>query len=409
VRHDSFDLTYCSNIHPASGWPAVFHELQAHALPLKQRLAPASSFGLGLRLSSQESLDLLQDGALSRFQLFLNQEGLYVFTLNGFPYGDFHGKPVKSDVFAPDWRSEERVQYTLRLVKILEMLLPVGKEGGLSTAPLSYKAWMPAEDEKGWEMVVQNLAQIAECLVWVERRTGKEIHLDLEPEPDGLIESAAEAVDFFENCLFPFGGKLLAQRLRVDPKEARRLLQRHIAICLDTSHMAVVGETAEIVDDYLKAGIRIGKVQISAAMAVPIPIDLAQRAALNHALIPFADTIYLHQVSEWEGKEKIRRYADLLDALPKMAASSGCEWRIHFHLPLGEMSKGPIRSTADLTEEVLRRLASDAFSRHLEIETYTWSLLPDNLKGELVDSIEREYRWVLKRLLPPPLFLKDKV
>ena len=408
MHYEGFELTYCSNIHPAEGWPDVSDQLRAHAPQLKKRIAPNKPFGLGLRLSARESIQLLKEEALSQFRTFLNAEGLYVFTLNGFPYGPFHGGPVKSAVFAPDWRREARVRYTLRLIKILEALLPEGGEGGISTVPLSYKPWVPAGNEKSWEEIVRNLVRVAESLVSVDREKGKEIHLDLEPEPDGLIESGLEAVQFFENRLWPVGGKILSQKLHVDVKEARRLLQKHIAICLDTSHMAVVGETAEVIDRYLQSGARIGKVQISTAMAVSIPEGAAQREIIGGLLGPFADATYLHQVSERGCGGEARRYPDLIQLLPQIRSAAPSEWRIHFHLPLDFSSKGPIRSTSEVTEGVLQRLTSDRFTRHLEIETYTWSVLPDDLKGDLVESIEREYRWTMNRLKPAPASLQEK-
>src|SRR5438552_7393485 len=137
-----FHLAYCTNIHPANGWSEVYANLQRYAPVLKTRLAPSNPFGIGLRLSGLESSELLHDDSLQLFQDFLQEHKLYVFTLNGFPYGPFHQQPVKSYVHAPDWREEERVNYTLRLIKILTCLLPDGMDGGISTSPLSYKAWV---------------------------------------------------------------------------------------------------------------------------------------------------------------------------------------------------------------------------------------------------------------------------
>src|SRR3954463_15066406 len=109
-------LTYCTNIHPAHGWADVFENLRRYTPPLKARLSPDRPFGIGLRLSGAESSELLIGDRLGAVVAWLKQEGLYVFTLNGFPYGPFHRQPVKAMVHAPDWREEERVAYTLRLI-----------------------------------------------------------------------------------------------------------------------------------------------------------------------------------------------------------------------------------------------------------------------------------------------------
>ena len=71
-------------------------------------------------------------------------QGLYVALINGFPYGPFHGTPVKAEVYAPDWRDDARVDYTRDLIRILARLLPRGMDGGVSTSPLTYKPWMAA-------------------------------------------------------------------------------------------------------------------------------------------------------------------------------------------------------------------------------------------------------------------------
>jgi len=143
-----FGLTYCTNIHPAQGWQAVFRSLEQHAPALKARLSPDAPFGIGLRLSGSESRELLQGGELARFRAWLDEHGLYVFTLNGFPYGAFHGTPVKADVHAPDWRDEERVAYSLRLVEILQALLPEGMDGSMKIEEMIKKEFRSKKEEK---------------------------------------------------------------------------------------------------------------------------------------------------------------------------------------------------------------------------------------------------------------------
>lgn len=192
-------LTYCTNIHPGNGWEEVLGNLRRYGPSLKAAIAPRAPFGLGLRLSSQESCELLQGDQLDRFKDFLDAQGLYVFLLNGFPYGPFHKEPVKEAVFAPDWRDDERVAYTLRLVEILARLLPNGVEGGISTSPLSYKPWVSPADAAAWEAVTRNIGRVAAALMSVKERQGKWIHLDIEPEPDGLVENSAEVAPFMRS------------------------------------------------------------------------------------------------------------------------------------------------------------------------------------------------------------------
>jgi sugar phosphate isomerase/epimerase len=389
-----FQLTYCTNVHPGNGWREVFAQLRHYAPALKARLSPDAPFGIGLRLSGLESREL-QGGALARFKSFLDEEGLYVFTLNGFPHGPFHREPVKAKVHAPDWREEERVLYTLRLVKILAALLPAGTSGSLSTSPLSYKAWLDAGDEASWELLTTNVVRVAERLVKLNE-TGTLIHLDLEPEPDGLLENSLEVVYFFEDWLLTFGARGLAERLGVGREEARAHLLEHVRVCFDTCHVAVAyEEPAEVLARFAEHGIRVGKVQISSALELPLPGAREGRGGLRAALQPFAESVYLHQVVQRNRDGSLTRYPDLQGCLDRIDDPEASEWRVHFHVPIFVESYGAFASTQDGILKTFELLREEAFCEHLEIETYTWEVLPRGLKRDLTESIAREYRWVL--------------
>jgi hypothetical protein len=413
-------LTYCTNIHPGNGWEEVFGNLRRYAPALKQRLSPHAPFGLGLRLSAAESEELLRGDCLEQFRRFLGEHDLYVALLNGFPFGSFHRRVIKADVFAPDWRHEERVRYTLRLVEILKRLLPSGLEGGISTSPLSYKRWVDPADRAAWEVLTRNLVRVAEAMIRVRRSEGQLIHLDIEPEPDGLIESSTELVAFYEDWLLPVGGPLLADSLRVPVDEALDLLRDHIQVCLDTCHVAVEYEEPEtVLERFSQAGIRVGRAQISSALRVPLPESAQRRAAIARQLEPFAESSYLHQVLERRKDATLRHYPDLAEALPRIQEPGAREWRIHFHVPLFVAEYGLFGSTQDEIRRFFRcmdaartkrgdgaprgRAATASavpLTRHLEIETYTWDVLPLALKHDLLESIDREYRWVLAELAP---------
>lgn len=392
----NFHLTYCTNIHPGNGWNEVFANLQHYTLALKARLAPSTTFGVGLRLSGRESSELLSDHALPQFQAFLQRHGLYVFTLNGFPYGPFHQQPIKAQVHAPDWRDEERVNYTLRLVKILAQLLPTGLEGSISTSPLSYKAWVKDDDNVSWALFTRNIVRIAEALVQVQRQQGKLIHLDIEPEPDGLLENSEEVVQFYRRWLLTGGVHMLAEALQVSQDEAHRLLLEHIRVCFDTCHVALAyEEPGDILKRFAELGIQIGKVQISSALKVPFPNAPTE---IGHALQPFAESTYLHQVVQRNQDGSLYHYPDLVDALPHLQNAGIAQWRIHFHVPIFIDRFETFLSTQDTILRTLALLREKHFSRHLEIETYTWSVLPPELKQALIDSIMQEYEWVQQHL-----------
>src|SRR5215203_1623362 len=224
LSHPDLHLTYCTNIHPADGWDAVLSSLRRHAPALRRRFAPTSPFGVGLRLSARDAAGLLTGTNLSEFRRMLDDEGLYVAVINGFPYGPFHGTAVKASVYAPDWRDPARVSYTLDLIRILQALVPAGVDGGVSTAPLSYKPWMAGADSDGWETMTRNVVRIAERLAQIHQDTGALLHLDIEPEPDCSIENTDETLEFFQRRLLPTGAPLLARALHVSESAATDLL-----------------------------------------------------------------------------------------------------------------------------------------------------------------------------------------
>jgi sugar phosphate isomerase/epimerase len=391
-----YHLTYCTNIHPSNGWDDVLANLRRYAPPLKARFAPDEPFGIGLRLSGVESRELLTGDRLEQFRAFLDEQGLYVFTINGFPYGPFHNQPVKANVHAPDWRDEERVAYTLRLIEILAALLPPGMDGGISTSPLSYNAWVKSDDEATWNLLIRNLVRITTALVRLRQDRGMLIHLDIEPEPDGLLGSFDELADFFEVRLLPVGAIQLAAELGISESESRSCLLEHLRVCFDACHIAVGYEDpATLLDRFAALGIRVGKIQLSSALKVPLPADSAARAATALALTPFADSTYLHQVIQRNRDESFVHYPDLPDALPGIADEDAAEWRVHFHVPIFVDRYATFGSTQDELRRVLTLARERRLTRHLEIETYTWDVLPPALKADLFESISREYAWSL--------------
>jgi hypothetical protein len=397
---ESVDLTYCTNIHPGNGWSEVLANLRRYAPALKQQFAPDAPFGLGLRLSGAETEQLLQGDGLEHLRAFLRDNNLYVAILNGFPYGSFHRRVIKENVFAPDWRHEERVQYTLRLIRVLTELLPEGLDGGISTLPLSYKGWVGADDRAAWEIITRNLTRVAEALVHLRQAKNQWIHLDIEPEPDGLVETSAELVAFYHDWLLPVGAPLLAGSLQISVAEARQKLLDHIQVCLDTCHVAVeYEEPAAVLARFEQAGIQVGRLQISSALRVNLPEAGPGRSLLAAQIAPFAESSYLHQVIEERDDGTRQHYPDLAVALPQIQQTRARQWRIHFHVPLFVEDYGMFGSTQQEIRTFFRLLDQSAFTRHLEIETYTWEVLPPALKLDLLESIHREYRWVLDELL----------
>ena len=398
LLYPGLHLSYCTNIHPGHGWQEVEANLHRVAPGLKARLSPSAPFGIGLRLSAPEATELLQDDRLDRFRAFLDREGLYVALINGFPYGAFHGAPVKTAVYAPDWRDPARLDYTLNLISILQRLLPAGMDGGISTSPLSYKPWMTSSDPEEWNLITEHVVRVAEALVKAREKTGAFIHLDIEPEPDCSIENTDETLNFFQNWLLPIGTPVVAEALGTREADARADLLRHVRVCFDCCHFAVEYEDPIVALDRLtSSGIQIGRIQLSSALRVPMPVDAAGQARVTGRLRPFDDATYLHQVIA-RRNGTLEHFADLGEALAACKGDCGSEWRIHFHVPLFTHDYDGLESTQDDVRTVIQAARMRHLTTHLEIETYTWDVLPGALKIDLLESIAREYEWVLERL-----------
>lgn len=394
-------LTYCTNIHPGETWPEVWMNLQRYLPELKSTLSPNHSFGVGLRLADVASRTLEDLDILMAFQDWLIAQDLYVFTLNGFPYSSFHHTIVKDRVYAPDWQQPDRLTYTQRLIQILAELLPDGMEGSISTLPLSYKPWFEnsAAFHQVYRKSVHQLTIVVADLIQVYETTGKLIHLGLEPEPDGLLENTAEVIEFFNQWMLPLGGQLLADYLGLSITNAQEAIRNHLRVCYDTCHFAIEFEYPTIALQQLQeAGIKVSKIQLSSAIQLAIPEPGPQRQQVRDRLLPFTESTYLHQVIAQMPDGSLRHYRDLCQALEVFEETDAIEWRTHFHVPIFLRDYPLLHSTQDHILETIAYLKSQDLGMHLEIETYTWDVLPAEMKFDLVSSIEREYQWVRRVL-----------
>lgn len=382
-------LSYCTNIHPGESLDEVRRALIQHTVPIARAVQGDAPFGLGLRLSALAAEQLSEPAALNDFAALLRAHNLYVYTLNGFPYGAFHGQRVKEAVYRPDWRSDERVHYTLQLAEILAALLPEGVRGSISTVPGGFREEIASESERA--RVTSHLVSVAMALHRVWERTGRSIVVSLEPEPHCQLETLAEAIAFFDSHVLSAPSiARVAYQTGLGLGDAEALLRRHLGVCLDVCHAAVEFEDVRSAVVALDAaGIIVGKVQLSNALRVT-RVD----AAALEVLRAFADPVYLHQVVE-RTPEGLRRFVDLPDAIASFEKSprASVEWRVHFHIPLYAEPQGALSSTASVLADACQVLRERCFTDHAEVETYTWDVLPPELReGDVNASVVRELR-----------------
>ncbi len=390
-------LTYCSNIHAGESWTEHFEKLKENIPAVKKSVAANTPFGIGLRLSNIASIELEKKERLDEFKEWLKQNDCYVFTMNGFPYGGFHNTRVKDQVHAPDWTTNNRVAYTKRLASILSQLLPEGLDGGISTSPLSYRFWhQPGDVAQVIQKATYHILEVVEHLMEIRKTTGKYIHIDIEPEPDGQLGESKEFLEWYKHYLLPLGAIYLKEKHGLEAAESDAVIKDYITICYDVCHFAICYEDHKTaINEIRSLGIKTGKIQISAALKAALPATEQERSAVLDAFRKFNEPVYLHQVVALKNDGELIRYADMPDALAEGNRADITAWRSHYHVPLFIDSYGLLESTQQDIAEVLKIHKEQPFTNHLEIETYTWEVLPQEMRLPIAASITREMQWVL--------------
>lgn len=388
-RWHATEISYCSNVHPGERFDDIRNVVTRFVAGVrKARGLDRMSAGLWLGAEVAEYIDG-DKRHLKEFSNLLNECGIDLVTLNGFPFGGFHQASVKERVYSPAWNEQRRVNYTLRLARILACnLANTEHEGTISTIPVAYR--------RGWSLADQqaaahNLCQLAATLHELQLKTGKNIRVCLEMEPGCVLESTDEVLRFFGEDLAH-----AADRSNIDPQ----WISKHLCICYDICHQAVMFENpADSLAKLNNAGISVGKIQISSAMHVEQP------GAADTILGEFAEPKYLHQVRTLNSNRELYGAEDLDTALSDGTLSRDQPWRIHFHLPIQSTSLhcDLLQTTQNEIRKVFDYLQQNTdFHPHLEVETYTWQVLPEQLRpanaAELINGLKDELDWVENEL-----------
>lgn len=354
LRHadgQTVHLSYCTNVHPAEDFDGIVAQLDTYAVRVRERLG-ADVLGLGMWLPAPVAAQLATHARLRRqLRAELDARGLEVVTLNGFPYRSFHAPVVKHAVYHPDWTTPERLDYTLDLARVLLDLLPDdAARGSISTLPFAWRRpWDPAQAGAA----DRTLDQLGVGLARLAWETGRAVRVAVEPEPGCVVESTAQAV-----------------------RHLARLDTDRIGVCLDLAHLACAWESpAEAVGRLRDAGIPIVKVQVSAALEAADPVTAAD------TLREYVEPKFLHQTRSAacatadDPADPACAADDLDDAL-----SSGLPgpWRVHYHVPLHADPVAPLTSTVPVLRAALAEIVGGprALCEHLDVETYTWGVLP---------------------------------
>lgn len=390
-------LAYSTLVHPGDTWAEMRESVETFAPAVKARLSPDAPYGLSLRISAASAETLTADhDERVRFRRWLDDHNMYVFTVNAFPYGPFKGRVVMEQVYEPDWFTEDRVRYTMQVADILAEITPPSVAPSIQTAPLAFRPNVTRDGDVG--RLTENLLRVVSHLVDVERRTGRRVKLALEPEPYCFLETTEETVRYFQDHVWSADGiRRLARLTGLPASEVVGLVRRHLGVVFDICHQSVQFEDIAASLRLLRdSGVPIFKFQAAAALRVP---EVTSEAI--EALTPFADTIYLSQTTE-SRDGKLTRRLNLSDAIEAWRAdpTGRREWRTHFHLPIFLTDLDGLRTTRPGIEEALAVHADTPLSDHLEVETYTWDVLPAHLKtGDITEYVSRELDWMRDTLV----------
>lgn len=374
----NYTLGYCTNVHAGEDLDRYLASLEKYSVDVRSRMPGGRPLAIGLWLSAQTTQQILTENRLDEFEAFLESRGLRAFTMNGFPYGNFHADTVKHKVYKPDWTRPERLDYTASLIKILTRLMPDQSRAGISTLPLGW----PGGDFD-YAKAADNLIRIADMLRINELETGKLIHLDIEPEPGCILSSSGDVVSFFRNHLLP-------------GRDENDIL-RYVRVCHDICHASTIFEDQQAaIGSYAASGIRIGKVHVSSAVEAEISGENSQ--PVFDQLKTFQEDRYLHQ-TYIKNCDTIAGYDDLPQAIEKVDPRTQGTLRCHFHVPVFVERFGHLGTTAREIVDCLRNIYDMSDCRHFEVETYAWTVLPEELRAEdLAKGIAQELLWTQEKL-----------
>jgi sugar phosphate isomerase/epimerase len=378
-------IGYCTNVHAGRGLEQTLANLDQYAVAVRQLVSTEAPLGLGLWLSAQTT-DELQESESSQHELaeWFQSRLLVPYTMNAFPFGDFHGATVKYAVYKPEWWCPERADYTKRVVSIFDNLLPADEPGTISTLPIGWPG--PEVTDEHFREAARQYGEVATFLARLEDRRGRHFRLCIEPEPGCLLQTNQDVVRFFD------------QHLRKQIRKEH--VDRYLGVCHDICHSAVMFESQrEVLHTYVAADIVIGKVQVSSAVvARPGIASPDVRSLIIDELSAFAEDRYLHQtVVRDDGVQQF--FADLPSALDELGTAANGEWRVHFHVPLFVDSFGKLNTSQAEIDECLQALHELQQTPALEVETYAWNVLPPEMRrSSLAEGIAAEIHWLRCRV-----------
>ncbi|HFL8824107.1 MAG TPA: metabolite traffic protein EboE [Candidatus Azoamicus sp. OHIO1] len=391
-----YNLTYCLNVFKSKNWEETLYNIKIFVSNIKKTY-PNKEIGIGLCISNSISKELIKKRNLLDLIILIKNENIYIPSINGFVYKKFHQKSIKDKIYIPEWTSNSRILYTKLLIKILKELLPKNVNGSITTLPISYKPWINKKNKTYiFYKSSINISKIIDILININKKYKKLIHLDIEPEPNCLIENSKEIVRFYKLWLLPIGSDYLRNKYNIEKKIAIALIKDHIKICYDICHFSTNFEkTTTIIKLLTKEKIKIGRIQISSAIKIKTPKKKEKFKKIINKISHLSYSPFLHQTVE-KNNNQIKKFIDIKYAIKTIKKNKKSEWRIHCHLPIYLKKYSILETTNKDTKSVLKNLINNKITNHIEIETYTYNVISPN--SDIMASIIKEYNWVIEIL-----------
>ena len=387
-------ITHAGVIRPVTSFADLQSTIATSLAAINKALSEDSPVVVSVRLSQAALTDELLTAESLRALLAehnLGLKGISAVSISG---------GAKEQVHHPDWRTEERLGFMFPALNLAAEFATPEHEIGVTTNALSYRRWVDVDMPGNWAALTLNVIRVVQHLVGIHDRTGKILHIDLEPEPGSVLRDTADVVKFFSQWLLPRGGAMLSDRMQLSNGSAGEAILRHVRIALDTAHAAVVwDDAAATLDAFAEHGIRIGRLQVSSAIEIEVPADEAAQKTMAEHLGAFTSPTLLQQVVGWQDGEIKQRFDDLPDAIAVIGKSAGQTWRIHTHAPLLADRYGVFASTRAETSAWLREIARRGIDiGMIELRSANWEVVPHDDRGPLESMIMQEAAWVRELL-----------
>jgi sugar phosphate isomerase/epimerase len=320
-------LTAGAIVRPARDMREVIEQLDTYASDVRRRLG-ADTLGVSLWLPPALAATLaVESRARARLRAELDARGVEVVTLTGLRYGDGE----------PDWSSPARLEYTLDLARVLVDLLPDDAvRGSVSTVNLGRREEWTVDRDRSCGRI---LARLSRGLAEVAWQTGRAVRVGFQPEPGGVLDTAAHTA---------------AALATVDPER--------LGVCLDLANLACTWEhPADALDTLADNGISVIRVQVSAAL------EAADPATAAGTLRGYVDPERGQPVTTAGGA-----YVD--DLGRALDGGPPGPWRIRCRVPLHSPPPSPLVATAGVARAALRHLlgAVSPATEYLDVDPGEW-------------------------------------